>query len=122
MIKFLFSLFCAKSLSFKLFIIKKMFVFSRYTNADLKIFLNVRIYSKTMPSGFRILNPNKSQITYPWSFEFFIRIRLIFSIFYYDMVYKWDQDHGTLRPGTRDPPQSLKVGPGTPSPAPRPKI
>ena len=25
------------------------------------------------------------------------------------MVYKWDQD-----PETRDPPQSLKVGPGTP--------
>ena len=32
---------------------------------------------------------------------------------------KWDQDPriqdlGTLGPGTRDPPQSLKVGPGTP--------
>ena len=30
------------------------------------------------------------------------------------MVQKWDQDPGTLVPGTLDPPQSLKVGPQDP--------
>ena len=30
------------------------------------------------------------------------------------MVSKWVQDPGTLGPGTRDPPQSLEVGPETP--------
>ena len=35
-------------------------------------------------------------------------------VFLGGMVQKCDQDPGTLGPTTRNPPQSLKVGPGTP--------
>ena len=46
------------------------FGYQRYTNADLKISLYVRVKIKTIPWKFCILNPNSSRDIYRWSLYF----------------------------------------------------
>ena len=40
-------------------------IIKRYPNVDLKISLYVRVYIKTIPWKFRILNPKSSRVIYP---------------------------------------------------------
>ena len=46
---------------------------SRYTNADLKISIYVRLRVKAIPWKLRILNPNNSRVISPWSLFKFLK-------------------------------------------------